>query len=216
MSRTTDVTKLSGLASRFGAFVAERHPFALTIAIEAFETAGVSGIKSRDAVKLDAARLPFRRALAKALYDQVAAPEGIAETTPGTSAIKRLEQARAEVVDACDGFLRRAAIEASLTKAERREILKGMCLTRSVDNRLKQFFMGGEVRWGEMAFQGKGFRSLGQEAIYAGAIRLHRGAAYRKADGSWGGDVLAPVIRDLGMTLAMRHDEEAVAMVLRA
>ncbi len=216
MSRTVDAPKLAGLASRFAGFVAERHPFALTIALEAFDRAGVGAIKSRDAVKLDAARIPFRRALAKTLYDQVAAPEGIAETTPGTSAIKRLEQARAEVVDACDGFLRRAAIEASLTKAERKEILKGMCLTRSVDNRLKQFFMGGEVRWGGMAFQGKGFRSLGQEAIYAGAIRLHRGAAYRKADGTWNGDVLAPVIRDLGMTLAMRPDEEAVAMVLRA
>jgi len=216
MSRTTDATKLSGLASRFAAFVAERHPFALKFALDAFEAAGVGAIKSRDAVKLDAARVPFRRGLARSLYDQVAAPEGIAETTPGTSAIKRLEQARAEVVDACDGFLRRAAIEASLTRAERKEILKGMCLTRSVDNRLKQFFMGGEVRWGDMAFQGKGFRSLGQEAIYAGAIRLHRGAAYKKADGTWGGDVLAPVIRDLGMTLAMRHDEEAVAMVLRA
>ena len=216
MSRTTDAVRLTGLASRFAAFVAERHPFALTFALDAFDAAGVGAIKSRDAVKLDAARVPFRRALAKSLYDEVAAPEGIAETTPGTSAIKRLEQARAEVVDACDGFLRRAAIEASLTKAERKEILKGMCLTRSVDNRLKQFFMGGEVRWGEMAFQGKGFRSLGQEAIYAGAIRLHRGAAYRKADGTWNGDVLAPVIRDLGMTLAMRHDEEAVAMILRA
>ncbi len=167
-------------------------------------------------MKLDAARTPMRRALAKALYEHVTAPEGIAETTPGTSALKRLEQARAEVVDACDGFLRRAAIEASLTKDERREILKGMCLTRSVDNRLKQFFMGGEVRWGDMAFQGKGFRSLGQEAIYAGAIRLKRGADYKNADGSWNGDVMAPVIRDLGMTLAMRHDEEAVAMILRA
>ncbi len=216
MSRTVDASKLSGLASRFGAFVAERHPFALTIALGAFDAAGVGAIKSRDAAKLDAVRVPFRRALAKSLYDQLAAPEGIAETTPGTSAIKRLEQARAEVVDACDGFLRRAAIEASLTKAERKEILKGMCLTRSVDNRLKQFFMGGEVRWGDTAFQGKGFRSLGQEAIYAGAIRLHRGAAYQKPDGTWGGDVIAPVIRDLGMTLAMRHDEEAVAMVLRA
>ena len=214
--RTVDVSKLSGLASRFGAFVAERYPFALAITLEVFEQAGVGAIKGRDAVKLDAVRPVFRRALAKALYDNVSAPEGIAETTPGTSAIKRLEQARAELVEACDGFLRRAAIEASLSKDERIEILKGMCLTRSVDNRLKQFFMGGEVRWGEMAFQGKGFRSLGQEAIYAGAIRLHRGPAYRKADGSWGGDVLAPVIRDLGMTLAMRHDEEAVAMILRA
>ncbi|MDO8678790.1 MAG: thiamine pyrophosphate-dependent enzyme [Acidobacteriota bacterium] len=216
MSRTVDVSRLSGLASRFGAFVAERYPFALGVALEAFEKSGVGAIKARDAVKLDLARVPFRRALASVLYAQVTAPEGIAETTPGTSAVKRLEQARAELVEACDGFLRRAAIEASLTKAERREILKGMCLTRSVDNRLKQLFMGGEVRWGEMAFQGKGFRSLGQEAIYAGAIRLHRGASYRNSTGAWGGDVLAPVIRDLGMTLAMRHDEEAVAMILRA
>jgi 2-oxoisovalerate dehydrogenase E1 component len=216
MPRTNDAVKLSGLGSRFAAFVAERHPFALPFALEAFEAAGLAALKRRDAVRIDSARPIMRRALAKALYDNVVAPEGIGETTPGTTALKRLEQARAEVVDACDGFLRRAAIEASLTKDERSEILKGMCLTRSVDNRLKQFFMGGEVRWGDMAFQGKGFRSLGQEAIYAGAIRLKRGAAYKNADGSWNGDVMAPVIRDLGMTLAMRHDEEAVAMILRA
>ncbi|HJU44039.1 MAG TPA: thiamine pyrophosphate-dependent enzyme [Vicinamibacterales bacterium] len=216
MPRAHDVSRLSGLASRFAAFVAERYPFALQYAVGAFESAGIAAIKGRDAVKLDAARPALRRALAKALYEQLTAPDGTAETTPGVPAAKRLEQARAELVEACDGFLRRAAIEASLTKDERREILKGMCLTRSVDNRLKQFFMGGEVRWGDMSFQGKGFRSLGQEAIYAGAIRLKRGPAYRQADGSWTGDVMAPVIRDLGMTLAMRHDEEAVAMILRA
>jgi 2-oxoisovalerate dehydrogenase E1 component len=216
MARSSDALKLTGLGSRFAAFVAERHPFALPFALAAFEDAGLTALKRRDAVRIDSARPVVRRALAKALYDNVVAPEGIADTTPGTTALKRLEQARAEVVEACDGFLRRAAIEASLTKDERREILSGMCLTRSVDNRLKQFFMGGEIRWGDMAFQGKGFRSLGQEAIYAGAIRLKRGAAYREADGSWSGDVMAPVIRDLGMTLAMRHDEEAVAMILRA
>ena len=65
MSRTVDASRLTGLASRFGAFVAERHPFALTIALEAFDSAGVGAIKTRDAVKLDAARTPFRRALAK-------------------------------------------------------------------------------------------------------------------------------------------------------
>ena len=216
MPRAHDIARLTGLASRFAAFVAERYPFAVDHAVEAFDAAGLPAVKGRDATKLDAARPALRRALAKSLYERVAAPDGTSETTPGVSAARRLEQARAELVDACDGFLRRAAIEASLTKDERREILKGMCLTRSVDNRLKQFFMGGEVRWGEMAFQGKGFRSLGQEAIYAGAIRLKRGAAYRTADGGWAGDVMAPVIRDLGMTLAMRHDEEAVAMILRA
>ena len=76
--------------------------------------------------------------------------------------------------------------------------------------------MGGEVRWGEKAFQGKGFRSLGQEAIYAGGdpAAARRGAP--RADGTWSGDVVAPVIRDLGMTLAMRSDEEAVRQVLSA
>ena len=54
-----------------------------------------------------------------------------------------------------------------------------MALTRATDNRLKAFFTGGEVRYGEAAFQGKGFRSLGQEAIYAAGIRLRRGDAYR-------------------------------------
>ena len=55
-----------------------------------------------------------------------------------------------------------------------------MVLTRATDNRLKTFFTGGEVRYGDASFQGKGFRSLGQEAIYAAAIRLRRGAAYRE------------------------------------
>ena len=50
MSRTHDVVRLSGLASRFAAFVAERHPFALPYAVEAFEGSGLTGIKARDAV----------------------------------------------------------------------------------------------------------------------------------------------------------------------
>ena len=81
-----------------------------------------------------------------------------------------------------------------------------MMLTRATDNRLKAFFTGGEVRYGDAAFQGKGFRSLGQEAIYAAGIRLRRGDAFRASDGAWRGDVVAPLIRDLGVALAMRPD----------
>ena len=58
-----------------------------------------------------------------------------------------------------------------------------MLLTRATDNRLKTFFTGGEVRFGDAPFQGKGFRSLGQEAIYAAAIRLRRGEQYRARRG---------------------------------
>jgi 2-oxoisovalerate dehydrogenase E1 component len=216
MRSSTEVSRLTGLASRLAAFVAERHPLALALAMDAFETVRRGAAVDKDSKQIEALRAPFRRELAKRLYDLLIAPEGIDETTPGVSAVKRLEQARAELVDACDGFLAREVVRASLTAAERREILRGMVLTRAVDNRLKQFFMGGEIRWGEKSFQGKGFRSLGQEAIYAGGIRLRRGPKYQNADGTWNGDVLAPVIRDLGMTLAMRHDEEAVRQVFSA
>jgi 2-oxoisovalerate dehydrogenase E1 component len=71
------------------------------------------------------------------------------------------------------------------------------------------------VRYGDAAFQGKGFRSLGQEAIYAAGLRLRRGAPYQREDG-WHGDVVAPLIRDLGVALAMRPDPATVRMVLSA
>ena len=128
----------------------------------------------------------------------------------------RLEQARQDLIDACDGFLAREAIAASLTTDERREVLRGMVLTRAVDNRLKQFFTSGDITWQGMPFQGKGFRSLGQEAIYAAAIRLRRGQGWRGEDGSWRGDVVGPMIRDLGVALAMKGDAEAIRMVLNA
>jgi 2-oxoisovalerate dehydrogenase E1 component len=211
-----EISRLTGLDSRLAAFVAERYPLALALAIESLDTARRGAPPDSTAAGIEAIRAPFRRELAKRLYTILTAPAGIDETTPGVSAVKRLEQARAEIVEACDGFLAREAIKASLTADERREILRGMVLTRAVDNRLKQLFMGGEVRWGERAFQGKGFRSLGQEAIYAGGIRLRRGDGFRRADGTWNGDVIAPVIRDLGISLAMRHDEEAVRQTLSA
>src|SRR5262245_33110583 len=217
MRSPIDVSRLTGFASRLAAFIAERHPLALPVALEAFDTVRRGAVVvGDDAKQIEGLRTPFRRELAKRLYNSLTAPDGTDETTPGVTAVRRLEQARAEIVDSIDGFLAREAIRASLTADERREILRGMVLTRAVDSRLKQFFMGGEVRWGERAFQGKGFRSLGQEAIYAAGIRLRRGPAYRRDDGAWSGDVVGPVIRDLGITLAMRHDEEAVRQVLSA
>ena len=142
-------------------------------------------------------------------------PSERVDTTPGVDAAARFQLAIDELLDACDGFLRRAALRASLTADERREILRGMVLTRATDTRLKTLFTGGEVRYGESAFQGKGFRSLGQEAIYAAGIRLRRGEAFRSGN-DWQGDVVAPLIRDLGVTLAMRPDAETVRLVLSA
>ena len=201
------------LASRLAAFVAERHPFALAPALAAFDSC-CERDPGHDSGAIDALRGPFVQALSRILAG--APPDGLPETTPGTSVEERLVLAKTELVEDCDGFLRREAIAASLTRDEKLEILRGMVLTRATDNRLKAFFTGGDVRWKGASFQGKGFRSLGQEAIYAAPLRLRRGPGYRAPDGRWRGDVVAPLIRDLGAELAMRPDSESVRLVLAA
>src|SRR5256714_3619599 len=203
----------AGLLARFASLGAERHPFALRPAVAALDMAiGADGIDERDAGTIDALRAPLRRLLPQTLSDFLT-PDATAaqklrgevpETTPGVGVGERLQEAIADVVDAADGFLRREAICASLTNDEKRDILRGMLLTRATDNRLKQFFTGGEVRYGAASFQGKGFRSLGQEAIYAAVIRLKEG------------DVRSPMIRDLGAVLAMHNTPDTVRMVLSA
>ena len=220
---TTPEVRRATLVERLAAFVAERHPFALRPALDAIEDAiAVSGAIPQTEEEIDALRPPFRALLAGRLDEALrpastsGTPVAIPDPTPRVEASRRLREARDEVLDACDGLLRREALAASLTPYERREILRGMILTRATDNRLKAFFSGGEVRYGSSSFQGKGFRSLGQEAIYACAIRLRRGEDYRGRDGGWLGDVVAPIIRDLGAALAMRPQRETVRMVLSA
>jgi len=199
------------LAARFGAFVLERYPFAAAAASSALD-AVASGELSGGADAIERARAKLGPALRRLLPTP---PADLPETTPAVAAGTRWTTAVDDLVDACDGFLRRAAIAASLTTDERREMLRGMALTRATDNRLKAFFIGGEVRYGNAPFQGKGFRSLGQEAIYAAGIRLRRGEAYRR-NGEWHGDVVAPLIRDLGVAIAMKPDADTVRIVLSA
>jgi 2-oxoisovalerate dehydrogenase E1 component len=211
MTRVPSVHPVTELARRLETFVLERHPFAVAPVRVAFDVC--KGAVKLDEASLDALRPKFEAELRARLRNL--APTEPAETTPGIDAAKRYQQAIDELVEACDGFLRRAAIRASLTPDERREILRGMVLTRATDNRLKTLFTGGEVRYGDTTFQGKGFRSLGQEAIYAAGIRLRRGEAFLQ-ENEWTGDVIAPLIRDLGATLAMRPTPETVRAALSA
>lgn len=190
------------LRSRFASFVLDRHPFAARAALEAFDAVGADDLDV------------LREALTARLLAML--PDGASEPTPGVTAAERGESAVGEVREDVLGFFRREVIRASITPDEKREILRGMVLTRAVDNRLKRFFTGGEVRFGGAAFQGKGFRSLGQEAIYAAPLRLRRGERFRGREGTWSGDVVAPLIRDLGAALAMRPTADAVRAVLSA
>ena len=204
------------LISRFAAFVVERFPYALDLAGEAIEAAlgDTTEAAWRKSDEIEGLRQRLRHEIKQRTGDAGLPAE--LETTPGVTARQRLEVASFELIEACDGFLRREAIAASLTGDERREMLGGMILTRATDNRLKALFLGGEVRYGAKAFQGKGFRSLGQEAIYASCLRLRRGDEFRDRDGTWRGDVVAPLIRDVGAALAMHPQPETVRMILNA
>src|SRR5712691_6558433 len=167
MTATTPTagTARHGLLARFTSFITEKHPFALRPAVMALDMAiGGEAFDERDPAAVDRLREPLRRMLLQTLGDFVSLDAasaqklaaGVPETTPGVSVNDRLHHAGMEILQSCDGFLGREAIAASLTPEERREILRGMILTRAVDNRLKAFFTGGEVRWGSTSFQGKG------------------------------------------------------------
>lgn len=102
----------------------------------------------------------------------------------------------------------RFSLRISLSVSEKLEIYRGMLQTRYLDARLKKFFISGEISTPDGSqFQGKGFRSMGQEAIYAAAIRLKRyqNSSVVSSSGSepYEGDFVTPMIRDLGLALCM-------------
>jgi 2-oxoisovalerate dehydrogenase E1 component len=198
-----------GLESRFCTFVAEQFPFALPMAREAWRA---SGAEPTDA---DGVRDVARRVLGALVIRATADVSGLGETTPMISAADRHAAERRRLEEAVTGFFEREALAHTLTDDERRWMLRGVITTRAVDNRMKQIFLGGELKYGALAFQGKGFRSLGQEAIYAAALRLKRGDAYATGDG-WTGDVVGPLIRDLGVALAFTDDDVAMALNAQA
>jgi 2-oxoisovalerate dehydrogenase E1 component len=200
------------LRDRFLAFVTEQFPLASEVVLAAFDR--VAKKPADTARSIDALRTPLARALRSAI-PWPSGDDGL-EATPAVSVKTRRAQSVDDLVSGIDSFLVREAIVAGLTKEEQLEILRGMILTRAVDTRLKVLFSGSEVRYGATPFQGKGFRSLGQEAIYAAAIRLRRGAKWRGEDGTWQGDVVGPIIRDVGVAIAMRPDPATIRMVLSA
>src|SRR5919201_1716870 len=110
MEKATGVDKRIDVASRFGAFVAEQHPFALVEALDALDA--VAGNRAlRTEADFEALRPAFRHELSRRLESRPM-PSGLPETTPRVGADVRMAQAHRQLLEACDGFLRRAAIEA--------------------------------------------------------------------------------------------------------
>lgn len=110
-----------------------------------------------------------------------------------------------------NGLFSEKALDAQkslLTSEECKELLKGMLLTRATDNALKHIFLSGEMTYLDKGFQGKGFRSLGQEAIFGAAHWLKR----PRSGSHYEGDIVAPLIRDLGIFLSFSNFDVETAI----
>ena len=217
MAKPAELEKLTGLASRFGAFVAERHPFALGDALDAFEavTGGARAARrgrhrrAAAGVSARARRGGCRRGRCRT---------GLPDTTPRTSAahaagagarraarrVRRLPAPRGDrrVADA-----RRAPRDPARhgADARHRQPAEGVLHRRR-----------GALRRRRRSRARASGRSGRRRSTRAG-IRLRRGAAYRDADGALAGRRRSrPIIRDLGVALAMRPEPSTVRMVLNA
>ncbi|HJM18234.1 MAG TPA: thiamine pyrophosphate-dependent enzyme [Candidatus Thalassarchaeaceae archaeon] len=98
--------------------------------------------------------------------------------------------------------MRRIAHYASITLDDRVKWQRWMTRTRLVDEELKSLFGEGLTTPDGGSFGGKGFRSTWQEGIVACASTLRR-AVDMPAEERHLADVVAPMIRDVGLALAM-------------
>ncbi|MAP59278.1 MAG: hypothetical protein CL978_03490 [Euryarchaeota archaeon] len=103
-------------------------------------------------------------------------------------------------------MLRRLAHYMSISIDQRLEWQRLMTRTRYLDETLKEIYSNGLETPDGSKFGGKGFRSTWQEGVVAVATALERNPnADKSAKPGYGyeGDLVAPMIRDVGLALAM-------------
>ncbi|MAF93407.1 hypothetical protein CMO85_01935 [Candidatus Woesearchaeota archaeon] len=128
------------------------------------------------------------------------------EVIPRRSMEVMLERRRAHFLVDMRLMLRRLAHYMSVTVEQRLEWQRLMTRTRCLDAALKDIFTEGVETPDGGRFGGKGFRSTWQEGVVAVATALNRQPdAPRDARPGEGyeGDLVAPMIRDVGLGLAM-------------
>lgn len=98
--------------------------------------------------------------------------------------------------------LRRLGHYMSVSNEMRMEWQRMMTRTRNLDTHLKEIFTVGMDTPDGGKFGGKGFRSTWQEGCVAVATALKRNPT-NEADSPYDGDFVAPMIRDIGLCMAM-------------
>jgi len=127
------------------------------------------------------------------------------ELWPGVTQAAATRWSLDDVQELVRGFFRRQELKAAIADEQRLEMYRAMALTRALDDFLKRAFDAKAIRWGDHPSPQKGFRSTGQEAIVGAALPLRRPPEATPGPG-YDGDVVAPLIRDLGVILMFRPD----------
>ncbi len=185
-------------------FLAERHDGHLIAAASCWDRMSVPG--SFDGESFHEFSREYVKELEGALQDRLLNPSlssvHSTEVIPRRTAEIHLERRTARLLTDVSLCLRRIAHHSSITIEQRMEWQRMMTRTRAVDEHLKDLFTKGIETPDGGSFGGKGFRSTWQEGIVACAGAMRR-AVDISPDERRRADVVAPMIRDVGLALAM-------------
>ena len=185
-------------------FLAERHDGHLIAAASCWDGMNVPG--SFDGKSFHEFSREYVKELEGTLQDRLLNPSlssvHSTEVIPRRTAEIHLERRTARLLTDVSLCLRRIAHHSSITIEQRMEWQRMMTRTRAVDEHLKDLFTKGIETPDGGSFGGKGFRSTWQEGIVACAGAMRR-AVDVSPDERHRADVVAPMIRDVGLALAM-------------
>ncbi len=144
----------------------------------------------------------FEKRLTERIYEPGLATLATQEIIPRRSGSAYLDRRAVRMMRDVALCLRRIAYTASITVDDRFEWQRWMHRTRALDEHLKDLFMNGVKTPNGGQFGGKGFRSTWQEGVVACASSMTR-AIDLSEDSIADADVVAPMIRDVGLALSM-------------
>jgi 2-oxoisovalerate dehydrogenase E1 component len=190
-------------------FVAQRHDAHLFLVANVWDHLVESEPETFEGPSWQTFSKRFLEGLERGLKKQMKSTLGDAlehEVIPRRTMDLMLQRRRTHFLIDMRLMLRRLAHYMAVTVEQRLEWQRMMTRTRRLDEALKDIFTQGVETPDGGVFGGKGFRSTWQEGVVAVATALERQPdAPRDARPGHGydGDLVAPMIRDIGLGLAM-------------
>jgi len=189
-------------------FMAERHQGLIPVAVEAWD-ASVDGTEVFDGASWHTFSAAFLDAFALRAAQQAGHLDGLdaaEEIIPRRNADLHLGRRLTRVLMDLRLTLRRLAHYVAATLEDRMEWQRLMTRTRALDEALKVLYTERREAPDGTRFGGKGFRSTWQEGIVAAAtplVRQQDAPPGARPGSGYDGDLVAPMIRDVGLALAM-------------